>query len=106
MLMICITTTCLTCLGSARLTFEQDASLKRCFGIEARIRECSWEYLSTLRTEAEPHEPMPRLKDFLQWLVQPEMQDIWVVLDIKVCCISSSSSMCHQTEANAGLPAG
>ncbi|KAF5689801.1 glycerophosphoryl diester phosphodiesterase [Fusarium denticulatum] len=74
----------LPCLGSARLTLEQDASLKRCFGIEARIGECSWEYLSTLRTVAEPHEPMPRLKDFLQWLIQSEMQDIWVVLDIKL----------------------
>ncbi|KAG5753283.1 hypothetical protein H9Q69_013094 [Fusarium xylarioides] len=63
---------------------SHDASLKRCFGIEARIGECSWEYLSTLRTVAEPHEPMPRLKDFLQWLIQPEMQDIWVVLDIKL----------------------
>ncbi|KAF4477237.1 glycerophosphoryl diester phosphodiesterase [Fusarium agapanthi] len=62
---------------------SHDSSLKRCFGIEARIGECSWEYLSTLRTVAEPHEPMPRLKDFLQWLAQPEMQDIWVVLDIK-----------------------
>jgi phosphatidylglycerol phospholipase C len=96
----------LPCLGSARLTLEQDASLKRCFGIEARIGECSWEYLSTLRTVAEPHEPMPRLKDFLQWLIQPELQDIWVVLDIKVCCVCSSSSMCHKTEANAGPPAG
>ncbi|KAF4946556.1 hypothetical protein FGADI_11091 [Fusarium gaditjirri] len=68
----------------SHLTFEQDASLERCFGIDARIGECSWEYLSTVRTVAEPHEPMPRLKDFLQWLVQPEMQDIWVVLDIKL----------------------
>ncbi|RBR08752.1 hypothetical protein FVER53590_02638 [Fusarium verticillioides] len=63
---------------------SHDASLKRCFGIEARIGECSWEYLSTLRTVAEPHEPMPRLKDFLQWLIRPELQDIWVVLDIKL----------------------
>ncbi|RKL05663.1 hypothetical protein BFJ68_g10570 [Fusarium oxysporum] len=77
-------TTWLTWLGSAQLTLEQDASLKRCFGIDARIGECSWEYLSTLRTVAEPHEPMPRLKDFLQWLAQPKMQDIWVVLDIKL----------------------
>ncbi|KAJ4219753.1 hypothetical protein NW760_012376 [Fusarium oxysporum] len=50
----------------------------------AVISHCSWEYLSTLRTVAEPHEPMPRLKDFLQWLAQPKMQDIWVVLDIKL----------------------
>lgn len=52
--------------------------------MDARIAECSWEYLSTLRTVAEPHEPMPRLGDFLEWLTQPELEKIWVVLDIKV----------------------
>ena len=52
--------------------------------MDARIAECSWEYLSTLRTVAEPHEPMPRLRDFLEWLTQPELEKIWVVLDIKV----------------------
>ncbi|CAF3568722.1 unnamed protein product [Fusarium graminearum] len=61
-----------------------DPSLKRCFGVDARIAECSWEYLSTLRTVAEPHEPMPRLKDFLEWLTEPESEKIWVVLDIKL----------------------
>jgi phosphatidylglycerol phospholipase C len=63
---------------------SHDPSLKRCFGVDARIAECSWEYLSTLRTVAEPHEPMPRLKDFLEWLAVPELEKIWVVLDIKV----------------------
>lgn len=52
--------------------------------MDARIAECSWEYLSTLRTVAEPYEPMPRLRDFLEWLTQPELEKIWVVLDIKV----------------------
>ncbi|KAF5967914.1 glycerophosphoryl diester phosphodiesterase [Fusarium coicis] len=55
---------------------SHDASLKRCFGIEARIGECSWEYLSTLRTVAEPHEPMPRLKDFLQWRLDDVAADM------------------------------
>ncbi|KAJ4021951.1 hypothetical protein NW752_000848 [Fusarium irregulare] len=63
---------------------SHDPSLKRCFGVDAHIAECSWEYLSTLRTVAEPHEPMPRLRDFLEWLIQPELERIWVVLDIKL----------------------
>ncbi|KAM0270511.1 hypothetical protein ACHAPA_003364 [Fusarium lateritium] len=63
---------------------SHDPSLKRCFGVDNRISECSWEHLSTLRTVAEPHEPMPRLKDFLEWLTHPELEKIWVVLDIKL----------------------
>ncbi|CEI66809.1 unnamed protein product [Fusarium venenatum] len=63
---------------------SHDPSLKRCFGVNARIAECSWEYLSTVRTVSEPHEPMPRLKDFLEWLAEPELEKIWVVLDIKL----------------------
>ncbi|KAF4455660.1 glycerophosphoryl diester phosphodiesterase [Fusarium austroafricanum] len=62
---------------------SHDPSLKRCFGIDILIAECTWEYLSTLRTVAEPHEPMPRLKDFLEWLTQPQLEKIWAVLDIK-----------------------
>jgi hypothetical protein len=58
--------------------------LKRCFGVDARIADCSWEYLSTMRTLKEPHEAMPRLQDFLSWLAQPRSDEIWVVLDIKV----------------------
>ncbi|KAJ4265529.1 hypothetical protein NW762_004818 [Fusarium torreyae] len=63
---------------------SHDPSLKRCFGVDNRVADCSWEYLSTLRTVAEPHEPLPRLKDFLEWLAQPELEKIWVVLDIKL----------------------
>ncbi|KAF4999096.1 hypothetical protein FGRMN_2711 [Fusarium graminum] len=57
---------------------SHDPSLERCFGIDNLISECSWEYLSTLRTVAEPHEPLPRLKDFLEWLTQPELEKIWL----------------------------
>ncbi|KAM5382042.1 hypothetical protein ACJZ2D_002644 [Fusarium nematophilum] len=63
---------------------SHDPTLKRCFGVDARIADCSWEYLSTLRTLKEPHEAMPRLEDFLRWLSQPRFDDIWVVLDIKL----------------------
>lgn len=63
---------------------KQDPTLKRCFGVDARIADCSWEYLSTLRTLKEPHEAMPRLQDFVSWLAQPRFDEIWVVLDIKV----------------------
>ncbi|RGP59377.1 glycerophosphoryl diester phosphodiesterase [Fusarium longipes] len=63
---------------------SHDPSLKRCFGVDARIAECSWEYLSTLRTVADPHEPMPRLKDFLELLTEPGLETIWAVLDIKL----------------------
>ncbi|KAF4977847.1 hypothetical protein FZEAL_5690 [Fusarium zealandicum] len=63
---------------------SHDPTLKRCFGVDARIVDCSWEYLSTLRTLKEPHEAMPRLEDFLSWLVQPRFDKIWVVLDIKL----------------------
>ncbi len=37
-----------------------------------------------MRTLKEPHEPMPRLKDLLEYLATPGLEDIWVLLDIKV----------------------
>ena len=32
----------------------------------------------------EPHEPVPRLSDLLKYLAQPENEQIWAFLDIKV----------------------
>ena len=58
--------------------------MKRCFGREQKIIDCDWSYLKTLRTTQEPHEPMPRLKDLLEFLAQPGLEDIWLLLDIKV----------------------
>lgn len=46
--------------------------------------DCDWEYLKTLRTLEEPHEPMPRFKDLLEYLVSPGLEDIWVLLDVKI----------------------
>jgi hypothetical protein len=65
-------------------TPQQDASLKRCFGKDEKIADCDWEYLSTLETLREPRQGMPRLADLLSWLAQPEFEEIWVLLDIKV----------------------
>ena len=63
---------------------RQDASLKRCFGKDQRLADHDWEYVKTLRTKQAPHEPMPRLKDLLEYLAQPGREDVWVLLDIKV----------------------
>jgi tubulin gamma len=63
---------------------SQDKDLKRCFGREEKIIDCDYEFISKLRTLKEPHEPMPRLADLLEYLAQPGLEDIWVMLDIKV----------------------
>jgi hypothetical protein len=64
--------------------------LKRVFGREEKIADCDWSFLSTVRSTAEPHEPMPRLKDVLEYLAKPENEKIWLLLDIKVRRINSS----------------
>ncbi|KAH6683033.1 putative glycerophosphoryl diester phosphodiesterase [Halenospora varia] len=66
------------------VVLSHDATLKRCFGKDEKIIDCDWSYLKTLRTLKEPHEPMPRLKDLLEYLASPGLEDIWVLLDIKV----------------------
>ena len=63
---------------------RQDKDLKRCFGRPEKIIDCEWEFLSKLKTLKEPHESMPRLADLLEYLAQPGMEEIWVMLDIKV----------------------
>lgn len=72
-------------------SFEQDATLKRCYGKDNKIIDCDWEFLSEQRTLKEPHVPMPRLKDLLEYLASPGLENIWLLLDIKVrircrCC--------------------
>ncbi|KAK5412867.1 hypothetical protein LTR20_006425 [Exophiala xenobiotica] len=49
-----------------------------------KIVDCDWDYLSGLRTIQEPHEPMPRLVDLLQYIAQPGLEHIWLLLDIKM----------------------
>ena len=62
----------------------QDATLKRCFDKDDKIIDCTWEYISQQRTRAAPHEPMPRLKDLLEYLASPGLENVWLLLDIKV----------------------
>ncbi|KAI9835077.1 MAG: hypothetical protein M1819_002629 [Sarea resinae] len=66
------------------VVLSHDIDLKRCFGRDEKISDCDWEFLSTVRTVAEPHEPMPRLKDVLNYLQKPGLEDIWLILDIKL----------------------
>jgi glycerophosphoryl diester phosphodiesterase len=66
------------------VVLSHDADLKRCFGLQKKIIDCDWSELSQLRTLQEPHEPMPRLIDLLEYLAQPGLEHIWVLLDIKL----------------------
>ncbi len=62
----------------------QDATLKRCFGIDKKIIDCDWDFLSQQQTLKEPHAPMPRLIDLLEYLASPGLENVWLLLDIKV----------------------
>ncbi|PVI04711.1 PLC-like phosphodiesterase, partial [Periconia macrospinosa] len=66
------------------VVLSHDKDLKRCFGRQEKIIDCDYEFLSELRTLSEPHEHMPRLADLLEYLAQPGLEDIWVLLDIKL----------------------
>jgi glycerophosphoryl diester phosphodiesterase len=66
------------------VVLSHDADLKRCFGIKKKIIDCDWAELSQLRTLQEPHEPMPRLLDLLEYIARPGLEHIWVLLDIKL----------------------
>jgi phosphatidylglycerol phospholipase C len=43
-----------------------------------------WREIEPFRTIQQPSEPMPRLRDLLEYLSEPGLEDIWVLLDIKV----------------------
>lgn len=66
------------------VVLTHDASLKRCFGIDKKVADCNWSYLSTLRTLREPQQGLPRLSDLLEYLGQPGLEPIWLLLDIKI----------------------
>jgi len=66
------------------VVLSHDATLKRCFGKKDKIIDCDWSDIEPLRTLQEPHESMPRLKDLLEYLCKPGLEDIWILLDIKL----------------------
>ncbi|WPG99088.1 Hypothetical protein R9X50_00189700 [Acrodontium crateriforme] len=65
------------------VVLSHDPTLMRCFGVEKKISDCDWEYISGLQTLKEPHESMPRLLDLIEFLAQPDAASIWLQLDIK-----------------------
>ena len=58
--------------------------MKRCFNRQEKIIDCDWEFISKQRTTAEPHSPMPRLKDLLEYVASAGLEEIWILLDIKL----------------------
>ncbi|KAF4555835.1 Phosphatidylglycerol phospholipase C-like protein [Elsinoe fawcettii] len=66
------------------VVLSHDATLKRCFGKEDKIIDCDWSYVSKQRTIAEPQQAMPRLQDLLEYVAQPGLEELWVLLDIKL----------------------
>ncbi|KAK4964103.1 hypothetical protein LTR28_004059 [Elasticomyces elasticus] len=66
------------------VVISHDMTLERCFGRPEKIVDCDWSYLSTLQTLKEPHESMPRLKDVLDLLAKPGLEQVWLMLDIKM----------------------
>ncbi|KAK3045571.1 hypothetical protein LTR09_012855 [Extremus antarcticus] len=80
------------------VVLSHDPSLKRCFGVDRKIKECTWEEISAMRTvrggqgdKAKARagvktdgEAMPRLRDLLEYLAQPGLEEIWLLLDIKL----------------------
>ncbi|RYO83122.1 hypothetical protein DL766_004456 [Monosporascus sp. MC13-8B] len=65
-----------------------DASLKRTFGEDSKVRDHDWSYLSRLRTLRKPRQPMARLVDLLEYLNEPGLEHVWVMLDIKRPCLA------------------
>ncbi|EQL33157.1 glycerophosphoryl diester phosphodiesterase, variant 3 [Blastomyces dermatitidis ER-3] len=67
------------------IVLSHDATLQRCFGVEKRVIDCDWQYLSSLRTIREPFDPMPRLVDLLRYISSaPERKHVRLLLDIKL----------------------
>ncbi|OAP54856.1 hypothetical protein AYL99_11304 [Fonsecaea erecta] len=66
------------------VVLSHDPDLKRCFGKKEKIIDCDWDYLSTIRTTKAPHVPMPRLRDLLEYVAQPGLENVWLLLDIKL----------------------
>lgn len=71
-------------LTAGGLSCGQDGNLKRTFGVDRKVNEVDWEFISGLKSVREPHLGLPRLLDLLQWLAQPGREKTWVLLDIKV----------------------
>ncbi|KAI2640143.1 PLC-like phosphodiesterase [Xylaria nigripes] len=65
------------------LVLSHDPSLQRCFGIKKKVRDLDWSEISQLWTVQQPRQRMLRLVDLLEYLDQPGLEHIWIMLDIK-----------------------
>jgi phosphatidylglycerol phospholipase C len=66
------------------VVLSHDPTLKRCFGRKEKLIDLEWKEIEPLRSVAAPHVPMPRLIDLLEYLSQPGLEEIWILLDIKL----------------------
>ncbi|GAM83562.1 hypothetical protein ANO11243_015500 [Dothideomycetidae sp. 11243] len=66
------------------VVLSHDATLARCFGRQDKLVDCDWSLIQTLSTVAQPTQNMPRLIDLLEYLAQPGLEELWVLLDIKL----------------------
>ena len=77
-----------------------DETLQRCYGNKARVRDLDWAEISKLRTLRAPHQPMPRLIDLLEYLNQPGLERMQLMLDIKVF----APQPCELSKPPVGVP--
>lgn len=63
---------------------SHDPTLESQFGRPGKIAAHEWHEMQDFKTLAAPHEPMPRFVDVLTWLSQPEVQHVWILVEIKV----------------------
>lgn len=74
------------------VVLSYDGDLTRCFGVHKRIIDCDWSYLRTLRTIQQPSQGLATLKELLGYLAHDQAaRNIWLLLDIKVCCWPTNS---------------
>ena len=66
------------------VVLSHDRTMKRCFGINKKIKEMTWDEVKEARTILEPHQPMPKLKELFEYLAHPGMEETWLLLDIKL----------------------
>lgn len=66
------------------VVLSHDPTLSRCFGRKDKIIDKTWDEIEDLRTIVQPHVAMPRLKDLLEYLAQPGLKEVWLLLDIKL----------------------
>jgi phosphatidylglycerol phospholipase C len=66
------------------VVLSHDANLKRCYGVDIKIADKTWDEIKDLRTTQKPHERIPRLADLLRYLAEEGNEHIWVFLDIKL----------------------